>query len=187
MALPTRLHNKPTPFRIATKRSPIATQLQHIVTNCISLLQQVMRHSDLRVSLQLYIFVAIGFVAIDYVAIIMLQLYRLSFTNCNYECCNWRNVIGHVVIPVLQFFCCNLSCYNCFCCNLVCCNCANAAGSPACLRVMRLVFQSALWRRTRAIPEPSRGYRFYRNNDFIAAISAHICNWVVSIGTLTTP
>jgi hypothetical protein len=70
-------HNKPTPFRIATKRSPIATQLQHIVTNCISLLQQVMRHSDLRVSLQLYIFVAIGSVAIDYVAIELLQLTML--------------------------------------------------------------------------------------------------------------
>jgi hypothetical protein len=26
------IHNKPTPFRIATKRSTIATQLQHIVT-----------------------------------------------------------------------------------------------------------------------------------------------------------
>ena len=83
-------------------------------------------------------------------------------------------------------FCYNFTCYNCFCCNWCCCNCVNAAGSLACRRVMRLAFQLTLGRCRRAIPGPTRAQRVFPNIDFIAAISAHICNRMVSIGTLTT-
>jgi hypothetical protein len=72
-----QVHTKPTPFRIATYRSPIATQLQHIVTQLQIFAILVMRPANLRVMVAIHIYVAISTVAIENVAIELLQLTML--------------------------------------------------------------------------------------------------------------
>ena len=102
------VHNKPPPFRIATKWLPITTK-NVLATMWLFSNGTFVPQTCVAIEMCVAISpVAIAYVVITHFVIYMLQFYWLSFSECtnsccNFQCCNQQNDIIKVTISVLQF------------------------------------------------------------------------------------